>query len=632
MAAGGAAAEPPADAPVGPTGPDAESTSVDPVTSRVPSAPAAVVSTPVPDEPGQPASGSAGREAAGTPTDRPAPTDPSRPADSVPVPPVPAPPVPASGPPVPAPPVPVPTASVGPGADGDRNAPTAVLPRAVGPDRVAGPRSPDGDASTVMMPKVATAPALPGEAGKVGEAPTTVMPRVAPEARPPDDAPTALVPRVVDPGQGAVGVLPGSAPPAPRRRWALWTALAAVVALLACGLPAALLAGAVGDAGAEAPGGRPRAVSDDPATAAARKLGERMAAQLDRQSSALLRGDRAGWLAVAEPAAHADLRRRFAALRALRVTGWAAEPTGLPTPVDGRPGEWRLLVEFRYCFVVRDCRTSPVLTATRWRDGPAPRLTAVEPSRSAETGTRPWEVSDLVVAVGKRTVVATTPAQRRKLPTLLAQAEAAARTADAWAVGGRVPDRYRVFYAGRSEWQRWYGGGRPKWTGGYAVTVGGGHHEVVLNAEGLTSSGLDDLLRHELTHAASLPERGYPGESTWWLVEGLAEYAGADGRSIGRYPGLADARRLLAGGWDGRLDTLTPAANAPAARVSGSYGISYLAVRHLTDRYGPARLLAFFGAVVHDRRTLDEAAEAAFGEPWSRLHDDCVTYARSVVG
>ncbi|WP_441181264.1 hypothetical protein [Micromonospora sp. BQ11] len=439
-----------------------------------------------------------------------------------------------------------------------------------------------------------------------------------------------LVPRVPDGRPDAVGVPPGSSERAPRRRWALWTALAAVAALLACGVPTALLVGAVRDAGAEAPG-RPSSVpADDPATAAARALGDRMAAQLDRQSTALLRGNRAGWLAVAEPAAHGDLRRRFAALRALRVTGWEARPNGLPTPVDGRPGEWRLLVEFRYCFVAPNCRTSPVLTATRWRDGPQPRLTAVEPSRSAQTGTRPWEISDLVVAVGQRTVVATTPAQRKRLPALLAQAEAAARTADAWAVGGRVPDRYRIFYAGRDEWRRWYGGGRPKWTGGYAVTVGGGHHEVVLNADGLATSGVDDLLRHELTHAASLPERGYPGESTWWLVEGLAEYAGADGRPVGRYQGLTDVRRLLANGWNGRLDSLTPAADAPADRVSGSYGISYLAVRHLVERYGPERLIAFFADVVHERRTLDEAAEATFGEPWSRLHDDCVAYARSV--
>ncbi|MEU7843309.1 hypothetical protein AB0B39_20405 [Micromonospora sp. NPDC049114] len=419
--------------------------------------------------------------------------------------------------------------------------------------------------------------------------------------------------------------------PAPRRLWPLWTVLVVMVLLLGCGLPAALVVGAVREAGGRATISRAGATAtDDPATAVARALSDRMTAQLQRQSTALLGGDRAGFLAVADPAAHSDLRRRFAALRALKVTVWRAEPSGLPVPVIGRAGEWRLLVRFQYCFVAPGCRPSPVLIGTRWREnGDQPQLIALEESKSAETGTRPWEISELAVAVGARTIVATTPALRGKLAGLLTQAEAAAAVADTYAVTGSPPDRYRIFYAGRTEWQRWYGGGRPQWTGGYAVTVGGGHHEVVLNADGLTSSGTDDLLRHELTHAASLPERGYPGKTTWWLVEGLAEFAGSDGQAVDRYEGLAEVRKLVRGGWDGRLEGVTPADDAPAERVGGSYGVGYLAVRHLVDRFGPERLLAFFKAVVHERKTADVAAEQAFGEQWSTLHDECVAYVRA---
>ncbi|MCO1598858.1 hypothetical protein M8C17_27275 [Micromonospora sp. RHAY321] len=429
-------------------------------------------------------------------------------------------------------------------------------------------------------------------------------------------------------------MIDGVQQPAPRRLWPLWTVLVVVVLLLGCGLPALLVVGVVRESG-----GRPTvsridaAASDDPATAVARGLADRMTAQLQRQSTALLGGDRAGFLAVADPAAHTDLRRRFAALRALKLTVWRAEPSGLPAPVVGKPGEWRLLVRFQYCFVTPDCRPSPVLIGTRWREnGDQPRLVALEESRSAETGTRPWEISDLAVAIGPRTIVATTPALRGKLPGLLAQAEAAAKVADGYVVAGSPPDRYRIFYAGRAEWQRWYGGGRPQWTGGYAVTVGGGHHEVVLNAEGLASSSADDLLRHELTHAASLPERGYPGRMTWWLVEGLAELAGAGGQPVDRYEGLAEVRKLVRGGWDGRLEGVTPADDAPAERVGGSYGVGYLAVRHLVDRYGPQRLLTFFEAVVHERKALDVAAGEAFGERWSTLHDECVAYVRAAAG
>lgn len=407
-----------------------------------------------------------------------------------------------------------------------------------------------------------------------------------------------------------------------------------VLLLLGCGLPAALVVGVIRETGSRPTVSRVgSSAADDPATAVARALSDRITAQLHRQSAALLGGDRAGFLAVADPAAHNDLRRRFAALRELKVTGWRAEPSGLPVPIIGKPGEWRLLVRFQYCFVTPNCRPSPVLIGTRWREnGDQPRMVAMEESKSVETGTRPWEISDLAVAVGARTIVATTPALRGKLPGLLAQAESAAKVADGYAVTGSPPDRYRIFYAGRTEWQRWYGGERPEWTGGYAVTVGGGHHEVVLNAEGLSSSGTDDLLRHELTHAASLPERGYPGKLTWWLVEGLAEFAGAGGQAVDRYEGIADVRKMVRGGWDGKLEGVNPADDASAERVAGSYGIGYLAVRHLVDRYGPLRLLTFFKTVVHDGRTIEAASEKAFGEQWSTLHDECVAYVRATAG
>ncbi|MFG1660593.1 hypothetical protein ACGFIY_29050 [Micromonospora chersina] len=424
---------------------------------------------------------------------------------------------------------------------------------------------------------------------------------------------------------GVQPVVAGGERPA-RRRWRLWAVLGLVLVLVACGVPGVLLLGLVRDAA-----GRPAAGREDRGTAAERQLRARMAAQLDRQAAALLNGDRAGFLAVAEPAARPALTRRYAALRALRVTAWRPVADGVPAAAD-RPGEWRLTVTVGYCFVVPGCTPSSVELGTRWRvAGEAePLLTAVEESRATPAGARPWEVSDLAVAVGKRAVVATTPALRGKLPGLLAQAEAAAAVADLYAVAAPPPDRYLVYYAGRAEWQRWYGGGRPKWTAGYAVGVGGGHHDVVLNAQSLTPGGVDDLLRHELTHAASLPDGGYADRSSWWLVEGLAEYAGADGQPVDRYEGLAEARTLVRGGWNGRLDALAPADDASDDRVGGAYGIGYLAVHHLVDRFGEQRVLDFFRAVVHERRSMAEAADEVFGEPWSGLHDDCVAYLRAV--
>ncbi|MEU0962466.1 hypothetical protein ABZ328_23430 [Micromonospora aurantiaca] len=412
-----------------------------------------------------------------------------------------------------------------------------------------------------------------------------------------------------------------------RRRWPLWTALGLALGLVAGAVPGVLLRESAPDAAGRS------AANADPGTAAQRRLGERMLALLDRQAAALVGADRAGFLAVAEPAARPALSRRYAALRALRVTVWRPAADGVPEAVEGRPGEWRQTVTVGYCFVVPDCAPSTVELGARWRlAGEEPRLTALEPSEADPAGVRPWQMNDLAVTVGKRVVVATTPAQRRKLPGLLAQAETAARAADRYAIGGRPPDRYLVYYAGKGEWQRWYGGGRPKWTAGYAVGVGGGRHDVVLNAQIVTPAGLDDLLRHELTHAASLPDRGYADRADWWLVEGLAEYAGADGQPVHRYDGLTEVRDLLRGGWSGRLEAVAPADDASDDRVGGAYGVGYLAVRHLVDRYGEQRMLDFYRAVVHQGRTPERAADEVFGDPWSMLHDDCVAYVRAVVG
>ena len=461
------------------------------------------------------------------------------------------------------------------------------------------------------------------------------------------EQPAGVHPTTSDAPVPTTGVaLPPAAEPAPqptpgrraRRRWPLWTAVVAVLLLLTAGL--AVPAGAVhGADGGSLAGVVARA--ENPTTRAARQLAARITGQLERQSAALLGGDRAKFLAIAEPAVHADLRRRFAALRALRVSSWQALPVGLPIQT-GRSGEWRLPVEIRYCFVAPDCQPSGLLVETRWREGRAePRLLALERSKAvpgltgwahSQTGALPWEMSELVVAVGKRTLVATTPAHRKRLPDLLARAEAAAKVADRYAVGGPRSDRYRIYYAGTKEWKRWYGGNLPEWSAGYGIGVGGGHHEVVVKAANYTTAGLDDLLRHELTHAATLPDHRRLDASTWWLIEGLAEYAAADGRAISRYDGLSATRRLVSRGWDRKLDNLAPAGNARTERVAGHYGIAYLAVQHLVDRFGEERVLAFVKAVLHDRRIPRQTAEDVLGVPWSTLHDDCVAHIRDVAG
>ncbi|MFK3985487.1 hypothetical protein ACI2K4_34595 [Micromonospora sp. NPDC050397] len=423
----------------------------------------------------------------------------------------------------------------------------------------------------------------------------------------------------------------------------MWVALGVVAVLLFCGVPAGLAAvliarmpqtPALPDAAASAAPARSPVAGDPPEVVGA-WLAERIDLLLDQQAQALLRGDEQGFVGVADPAspAAADLKRQFRVLRSMKVAAWDPSRNGPLARMAGNTAEWRVLVTVEHCFVVPGCDPGPVTIGTRWvDDGRQPRLVAVEPSMSGVEGPRPWEVTDLAVAIGTRTLVAVPQSVRNQLPDLLKAAEQAATVADRYAVDGSKPDLYRVFYALKPDWERWYGGGRPAWTGGYAVGIGGDRFDVVLNSDGLHRTAVDDLLRHEMTHVASLPERGHASGERWWLVEGIAEYAGAGGRPVREYDRLEDVTRLLgttSGGWNGRLESLEPAAGAEDWRVSGSYGVGYLATRYLVDRFSEERLLAFFKAVVHDGRSEEDASVEVFGVEWSVLHQECVTYARS---
>ncbi|MEE6259405.1 hypothetical protein [Plantactinospora sonchi] len=429
----------------------------------------------------------------------------------------------------------------------------------------------------------------------------------------------------------------GQRPPRRPRLW-LWVTFGVVVALLCCAVPAVGGVFALdrfgGPGGTAAGAGAPSPKAGDALTVTQEWLGARVVELLDKQANALLGGDESGYLAVAEPGSPVsrDLRRQFRTLRAMQVTRWQPELRGKLVRMF-EPGQWRADLRVRHCFVVPTCEPVEITVSTRWQDAAGqPRLISVEEPESRGDRPRPWEVDELVASIGERVMVAAPRAFRDRLPTLLREAEQAALVADRYAADGTPPDRYRIFYAGPNEWKRWYGGDRAEWTAGYAVSIGSGQYDVVLNSESLRDGEYAELLRHELTHTASLSGTPRIENGAWWLVEGLAEYAGAAGRPVSRYPSLSDVERLADSDWSGELDDLVPDDDAPDWRVSAAYGAGYLAVRHLSDRFGDAQVLRFFKLVVHDGDSEEEAARQVFGVEWSTLHDDCADYIREAAG
>jgi hypothetical protein len=365
----------------------------------------------------------------------------------------------------------------------------------------------------------------------------------------------------------------------------------------------------------------------DPATAAA--IGA-IDGVLATQNAAVASGDSTAYLAAVDQPLKAAMRRLFEALRAMKATGFATRLAAAPVPTAD---VWRVGVEIRFCAGgVAGCPAAPTLVDTAWifTAGGA-RL--VGWAQSTQIGPRPWEVSELRAVVGKRVVVAASPRHASRLQPTLAAAERAAAKADRYARWRSAPTRYVVYLAGADEWASWFGGKQPAWAAGYTLPLTSEYSEIVLNATRVDPTEVDSTLAHEFAHVTTLAgvQRNYT--DSWLLVEGLAEYVTHADRPTSAYPWLSGARRYVRGGqWPGTLALAAPAASASVSDATGLYGVAYLAVRRLVERFGPDPLLAFYSAVARDGRPAAQAAPEVFGLPWVDVAADCDQYIRTAVG
>jgi len=138
-----------------------------------------------------------------------------------------------------------------------------------------------------------------------------------------------------------------------------------------------------------------------------------------------------------------------------------------------------------------------------------------------------------------------------------------------------------------------------------AVTVGAtvsgtrsGGDRVVVNPAtfgGLQPDGRRVVITHELTHVAIRSSTTRP--APLWLSEGMADYVG--------YLGLGLPRSRVAAPWLSRVRDGTAARRLPSdadfdparTRIAPAYAAAWLACSRLADRYGQARLVAFYRAV-----------------------------------
>jgi hypothetical protein len=304
------------------------------------------------------------------------------------------------------------------------------------------------------------------------------------------------------------------------------------------------------------------------------------------ESEALVAGDFTRYASVADPAdttAMRDLHRRFDNLRALKVTRFDSRMEGLPKLVDAARKRWRVVNVSNLCLVESDCDPDVTMLDSLWTETPKGlRFAAFAnhdyKSQCSRCNTpvapfvRPWEVTDLAVRIGKRTVVAIPVQDRAKLPALAAKAESAAAHADKYTIGNGPVDRYHVFIADDQAWKRWYDGLPGRWVAGQALPTGRSEVEVEAKLSELTPGYADTLLRHELAHVATLrSDRYYGRDDVWWLVEGMAEYAATEGP----YPDHADLRTYLRGHTLRSVVVTPPPASASVTDASSRYAVGY---------------------------------------------------------
>lgn len=392
-----------------------------------------------------------------------------------------------------------------------------------------------------------------------------------------------------------------------RRRWAAGPLLALLVVTAVCtaAVPAQVRLGRSTAAAAPESAGRTDQV------AAARLAGVRTL--LDRRATALLRRDRAGWLAGVDPRAAAFRRQQdavFGNIAAVPLGVWryAVEPGDEDGSTDAA-GSWTVEVTLRYTLRGVDPAPTarPLVLTFRPAGG---RWLLAGDTGAAPDGTRswrgPWEHGRLLVRGGTHSLVLAHPANAYRMGTLAAVLDAVVPRVRA-VVGGVTPARVVVIVPDDQREMAALVGERLVLSAIAAVAVADsvdpargratGQRIVVnpANIDRLGALGRTVVLQHEVTHVAT---RGWTGADTpIWLSEGLAEWVGyADSGLPARQVGDELRAALRRGGWPGRLPT-TADFRGDSPRLALAYEEGWSACRLIAERAGPAALLRLYRAV-----------------------------------
>jgi hypothetical protein len=348
-------------------------------------------------------------------------------------------------------------------------------------------------------------------------------------------------------------------------------------------------------------GGGPAA---DPARAGVQRV-------LDRRAAALLGHDAAAYAATGTSAG-------FDRVRAVPLADWTYRVQDVRRTGDRATADVRL--GYRLAGHDRGAVTAARTLRLTRRDGHW-YVTSDRPAEKA--GQQPWDQGTVRVVEGRHSLVLGVGQSGAALRGFAALADRAVpAVSDAWDGdwAGRLVVVVPKSLAGMAGL---LGSPASSYRGIAAVTTGetGGAADapadrIIVNPEAygmLGSLGKQVVLTHEATHVAT---RAHTGAATpLWLSEGYADWVGYRGGARTPAQAAPELARAVAGG---RVPAGLPADDdfgftGDADELARAYESGWTACRMIAERWGEARLDAFYRAVgAHERRA--GAVEDALAE------------------
>ncbi|WP_329409041.1 hypothetical protein OG802_09555 [Streptomyces sp. NBC_00704] len=355
---------------------------------------------------------------------------------------------------------------------------------------------------------------------------------------------------------------------------------------------------------------------------------------LDRRAAAVLDRDARAYAATGDAAG-------FAAVRAVPLAAWSYRVTAL------RRGGDTATADAELSYRVADYDRAPVVVkrTVRLALGAGGRWSVTSEKPAKETGQQLWDQGTVNVVRGEHSLVlgvGQSGGRLRSFAELADDAVPAVSAAWGTAWAGHVVVLVPRSLAGMAGL---LGSPAAAYRGIAAVTTGetGGRartpaDRVVVNPDAygmLGQVGRQVVLTHETTHVAT---RAHTGAATpLWLSEGYADWVGY--RGTGRTPPEV-APELQHSVMTGSVPSALPADgdfafSGDASRLAEAYEGGWLACRMIAERWGEARLDAFYRAVgEHEERpgAVEGALKDVLHTSLPRFTADWQAYLKSRLG